>query len=396
MLWRFDGIDYHRIGWFPKDGGSIGPSAAFKGQTYFLAYSLAAEDGTLGPRFGLWVTNGQAGDSRLIVDVELSNLEEIYGLPAGVSDSTNPTIVFNDQMIVFNDQLWYYRYKHVWHPESFQRDTTETLWRTDGAEFVDATDEFKIWKESTFVPQIVAQVEDSLFYWAENESREVWLYQNNGRGVRPLLNSDQAPLKEDGTRDILSLHTMHHGTKFQGEWYFVWNDNLWKIANWPTAGACDVNADGFCDVNDIETLAAAIRGGSVDLKLDLNQDGMLSSLDHAFWVSQLMNTFPGDANLDGQFTSRDFVSVFQAGHYEDGVLKNSTWAEGDWNGDAEFSTADLVLAFQSGAYERQFPVATAVPEPSQLLWPAVMCLLLPILKRQWDGTLRRLPRATTR
>ena len=59
----------------------------------------------------------------------------------------------------------------------------------------------------------------------------------------------------------------------------------------------------------------------------------------------------GDANRDRQFTSRDLVLVFQAGEYEDNLLRNSTWAEGDWNGDHEFDSADLVIAFQSGEYE---------------------------------------------
>jgi hypothetical protein len=59
---------------------------------------------------------------------------------------------------------------------------------------------------------------------------------------------------------------------------------------------------------------------------------------------------PGDANRDGVFNSSDLVQVFQAGEYEDGIQKNSTWEEGDWNGDSEFDTSDLVLAFQTGRY----------------------------------------------
>ena len=58
----------------------------------------------------------------------------------------------------------------------------------------------------------------------------------------------------------------------------------------------------------------------------------------------------GDANRDGVFNSADLVGIFQAGEYEDGVPKNSTWEEGDWDGDGDFTSGDLVLAFQAGRY----------------------------------------------
>ena len=50
------------------------------------------------------------------------------------------------------------------------------------------------------------------------------------------------------------------------------------------------------------------------------------------------------------FDSRDVVLAFQAGEYEDGIARNSTFAEGDWNGDREFDSMDLVLALQRGKY----------------------------------------------
>jgi hypothetical protein len=59
----------------------------------------------------------------------------------------------------------------------------------------------------------------------------------------------------------------------------------------------------------------------------------------------------GDVNDDGVFNSSDLVRVFQAGQYEDGIPRNSSFAEGDFNGDGEFDSSDLVLAFQAGTYE---------------------------------------------
>ncbi len=60
---------------------------------------------------------------------------------------------------------------------------------------------------------------------------------------------------------------------------------------------------------------------------------------------------PGDADLDGRFSSQDLVQVFQRGEYEDTVAGNSTWIDGDWNQDGECDSNDLVLAFQQGTYQ---------------------------------------------
>jgi hypothetical protein len=71
----------------------------------------------------------------------------------------------------------------------------------------------------------------------------------------------------------------------------------------------------------------------------------------------------GDANDDGVFNSSDLVQVFQAGEYEDRILRNSSYEEGDWNGDGEFDSSDLVVAFQTGVFERppvQSEIAAAV------------------------------------
>jgi hypothetical protein len=82
----------------------------------------------------------------------------------------------------------------------------------------------------------------------------------------------------------------------------------------------------------------------------------------------LKKTWFGDSNLDGEFNSSDFTSVFQAAQYEDGVVQNSTWSTGDWNGDHEFDSGDFILAFQSGGYENgPRPAIGNVPEPSAFL-----------------------------
>ena len=60
------------------------------------------------------------------------------------------------------------------------------------------------------------------------------------------------------------------------------------------------------------------------------------------------------------FDSSDFVAVFQAGEYEDGIAGNSTFEEGDWNGDGDFDSSDFVFAFRGGHYQREAAVAAAI------------------------------------
>ena len=129
----------------------------------------------------------------------------------------------------------------------------------------------------------------------------------------------------------------------------------------------DYNSDGVLDVDDLDLQADAIESG--DLAFDENDDGVVNREDRKIWVKEYKKTWVGDATLDGEFTSSDFVTVFTAGKYEKDVEAN--WAEGDWDGDKRFATADFVFAFSDGGYEQgPVPGAQAVPEPSAL------CLLL--------------------
>lgn len=42
-------------------------------------------------------------------------------------------------------------------------------------------------------------------------------------------------------------------------------------------------------------------------------------------MEDLKNTYFGDATLDGEFNSGDFVAAFTAGQYEDALPGDSTW-----------------------------------------------------------------------
>lgn len=144
----------------------------------------------------------------------------------------------------------------------------------------------------------------------------------------------------------------------------------------------DFDKNGVLDLADIDALSAAARGQANPAGFDLNQDQLVNAADRAVWVEQLKKTWFGDANLDGQFNSTDFVAVFQIGEYEDAANGNSGWADGDWNGDGDFNSSDFVAAFQGGGFEAGPRAATAaVPEPASMLGMILCTLTLCRLRR---------------
>lgn len=135
----------------------------------------------------------------------------------------------------------------------------------------------------------------------------------------------------------------------------------------------DFNGDTQLTAADVDALTLATVSGTYQPGFDLNRDQQLDDHDRSIWVEDLRNTFFGDANLDGQFDSNDFVLAMQAGQYEDSLAGNSTWATGDWDGDLDFLSGDFVLAFQSGSYEQgprtsRQTQGAIVPEPAGAVW----------------------------
>lgn len=134
-------------------------------------------------------------------------------------------------------------------------------------------------------------------------------------------------------------------------------------------GTGDFDGDGSLGLGDLDLLHAEILAGTNSASFDLTGDGLVNGADYNFFVTDpsMLHTYIGDSNLDGEFSSADFVLVFTAGEYEDATPLNSTWAEGDWNADGDFDSADFVAAFTDGGFELGPRAATsAVPEPSSL------------------------------
>ena len=129
----------------------------------------------------------------------------------------------------------------------------------------------------------------------------------------------------------------------------------------------DYDGNGLLEAADLDLQAAQIVLNPVPppAGYDLNNDGAVNFDDREVWLHDLKNTWVGDANLDGVFTSDDFVQVFAAGKYEV-VGASATWEQGDWNGDQAFGSADFVAAFADGGYETgpRPGAVSAVPEPA--------------------------------
>jgi len=172
--------------------------------------------------------------------------------------------------------------------------------------------------------------------------------------------------------DNLGGQTGHHIS-----WHFdgagsPWGggENIWAVplvltpaVNPGVAG--DFNSDGQLTAVDIDMLSAEVLSGANKAAYDLNNDSKVDDADRQVWIVGLKKTYSGDANLDLQFDSSDFVEVFQDGKYETGSAAG--WHEGDWSGDAKFDSGDFVAAFQAGGYEKgPRPSVAAVPEPSSI------------------------------
>jgi hypothetical protein len=210
-------------------------------------------------------------------------------------------------------------------------------------------------------------LEDDLRAWLAGAPQAGWIVVGDER----ITGDDQSSLRGFASREHLNVN-------FRPQLYFEYLPG-------PLAG--DFSQNGLLDEADLTLLTVRTRDG-YGIEFDLNHDGALDEQDRRVWVEQLKSTWFGDANLDGEFNSADFTSVFQVGEYEDAVPENSTWSEGDWSGDFEFDSNDFVIAFQHGGYElgpRTDPIA--VPEPAA--WILISTALLRFVPRRQRRMLSR-------
>jgi hypothetical protein len=120
----------------------------------------------------------------------------------------------------------------------------------------------------------------------------------------------------------------------------------------------DFNADSVLSAEDIDLLSAEIFSPEPRLRFDLNDDGIVDQDDRSVWVSDLKQTFFGDADLDGQVNAADLNNLALSWQASDAT----SWAQGDFDGDGNVNATDLnslALNWRKGTAE-----AAAVPEPS--------------------------------
>ena len=102
-----------------------------------------------------------------------------------------------------------------------------------------------------------------------------------------------------------------------------------------------------------------------DAQYDLTSDGQVDTNDLDVLVSDIIGTWYGDSNGDGEFNTGDFVSVFSTGKFETGI--SATRSEGDWNHDGVFNSGDFVTVFKAGGFEKGQRTVAVVPEPMSIL-----------------------------
>jgi hypothetical protein len=160
-----------------------------------------------------------------------------------------------------------------------------------------------------------------------NQPMPATVVESNGPGA--LAMAKASDLDDDGDLDIYTTFTSTGDAAFYKQ-----------------SQPCQFDAG-----RSLSDLPAGANLEAVDLNHDRRADlfvlGENTSPRRVQWFE---NRVIGDLDGDGLFTSSDLVLVFQAGEYEDGIRRNSTFQTGDWNGDGEFDSADLVFAFQAGHY----------------------------------------------
>ena len=145
----------------------------------------------------------------------------------------------------------------------------------------------------------------------------------------------------------------------------------------------DYDGNDLRDAGDLDFLTEAILNEQRDPVFDLNEDGEIDYWDRDYWIETLSNTWYGDSNLDGEFNSSDFITVFIANKFETG--ERAGWAEGDWNGDQLFNTNEFSFFFleqQLSGFERGPRPGgfQAVPEPNSFPFALLGFLLIAVTR----------------
>ena len=148
--------------------------------------------------------------------------------------------------------------------------------------------------------------------------------------------------------------------------------------------ACDSDADGDCEQDDMDAMYAAFGGAG---PFDYGGNGTVGPEDISGWLadaSSSANTANpsgktyvlGDANLDGNVNSMDLGLLLNNFNSTSGV----TWDGGDLNGDNNVNSADLGQLLNN--FNFTSAAANAVPEPHGMALVLFAILGLEVRRRR--------------
>jgi hypothetical protein len=120
---------------------------------------------------------------------------------------------------------------------------------------------------------------------------------------------------------------------------FKYNTGAPFVGVTDTAVVGDLNGDGKVNATDIDLLYKAIKAGSGDSTYDLNFDGAVTTADVDYLVEDILDTYYGDADLNGAVGVSDLSLL--AAYYN--TASGASWANGDFDGNGAVGVSDLSI-----------------------------------------------------
>lgn len=102
-------------------------------------------------------------------------------------------------------------------------------------------------------------------------------------------------------------------------------------------GLGDFNGDSRLDVQDVDALIVEMIAGTDGTAFDLTNDGQVDNADLDMLIVDVLQTVPGDVNLDGRVDRKDLAVM--ATHY--GATGAPSWGNGNVNGDSRIDLSDV-------------------------------------------------------